>query len=117
MFVGMSDFTTGEFDLSPLVTSLTSDGASQPNGFSYGDYEIINDGLGNPVRRITNASFAPTATIDRTVSTATADLFTYTFEKDGSTYYVEHKPYAQAFPTATYPQELQSAIDQFFSAL
>ena len=117
MFVGMSDFTTGEFELSPLVTSLTSDGASQPNGFSYGDYEIINDGLGNPLRRITNASFAPTATIDRTVTIATADLFTYTFEKDGSTYYVEHKPYAQAFPTATYPQELQTAIDQFFSAL
>lgn len=117
MFVGMSDFTTGEFEISPLVTSLTSTGASQPNGFSYGDYAIINDGQGNLVRRITNASFAPTATIDRTVTTATADLFTYTFVRDGSTYYVEHKPYADAFPTATFPQQLQTAVDQFFSAL
>lgn len=117
VFVGMSDFTTGEFELSSLVTSLTSSDVSEPNGFSFGNYEVVNDEQGNLVRRITNASFAPSATIDRTITTATADIFTYTFAIDGSTYYVEHKPYAQAFPAVAFPQQLQTAIDQFFSTL
>ena len=116
MFVGMSDFTTGEFNLAPLISSLTANDGSQPSGFSFGDYEVINV-AGDTVRRITNASFAPTATIDRKVTTATSDLFTYTFQRDGNTYFVEHKPYAQAFPDASFPQALQTAIDQFFSNL
>lgn len=116
IFVGLRDFTTGEFDLPPLVTSLTTEG-SQPEGFSFGDFEIFSDEQGNTIRRLTNASFAPTAIIDRNVTTATEDLFTYSFERDGSTFFVEHKPYSEAFPTATFPEELQTAIDQFFNAL
>ena len=117
MFVGLEDFTTGAINVEPLIASLTSDGATQPAGFSFGDFEIFTDADGNLTRRLTNASFAPTATIDRVVTVATNDLFTYTFERDGETFHVQHKPYSVAFPGAVFPEELQSAIDQFFTAL
>jgi len=118
MFLGMSDYVTGSFDETTLVNSLTdvANGGS-PAGFSFGDYEIILDDQDNVVRRITNASFAPTAIIDRTVTEANEDKFTYLMEKDGVKYYVEHKRYAHAFPQATYPKSLQTAVDITFTAI
>jgi len=90
-------------------------GLNNADGFSFGEYEIVDDGVGNIIRRITNASFAPNAVIDRSLTTVTADEFTYSLERDGNTYHVEHKPYAQAFPAAVYPEDLQTAVDGFFT--
>lgn len=117
IFLSMSDYTTGEFNETALVSSLTdvANGGS-PAGFSFGDYKIIINGQDKAVRRITNASFAPTATIDRTITEASEDKFTYLMEKDGVKYYVEHKRYAQAFSEATYPKSLQTAVDATFTA-
>lgn len=118
LFIGMSDYTKGTFNQDALVTSINAvtDSGSKPAGFAHGDYAIVKNDKGDTVRRITNASFAPTKVIDRTVTVATADEFGYTFNKNGNTYYVEHKPYAAAFPGTTYPAVLQTAVDSFFSA-
>ena len=105
-FVGMSDFSIGSFNEASLIQSLDEvvSNNANPASFSYGDYAIIRDGQGNSIRRIRNASFAPTAVIDRTVTVANAQEFGYIFTaQDGLTYYVEHKPYAEAFPNATFP--------------
>ncbi len=118
-FLGLEDFTIGTLNDTALIESLNdvATNGSDPTGFSFGDYAAIRDGQGNAIRRLRNASFAPTAVIDRVVTVATDELFTYTFEQDGSTFHVQHKPYATAFPNATFPAELQMAIDRFFSAL
>ena len=90
---------------------------TSPQGFSYGDYEITRNEKGENIRRITNASFAPMAIINRTVTVANSKEFGYTFTaSDNNTYYVEHKPYADAFPNMVYSQALQTAVDQFFAA-
>ncbi|MEH6823813.1 MAG: hypothetical protein V7629_07910 [Motiliproteus sp.] len=118
LFLSMTDYRTGELDVTSLSVSLATVAAGQgsPQGFAHGDYEVIQNDQGNRVRRITNASFAPTAVIDRQVTTATADEFTYTFTaSNGSTYYVEHKPYTSAFSGKAYPKKLQRAVDQFFA--
>lgn len=112
VFIGLSDFTTGELAQDALIDALNTNNAS---GFSFGDYVIVDDGTGNIVRRLTNASFAPDAVIDRRLTTVTAEEFTYSFERDGNTYHVEHKPYAQAFPSAVFPADLQTAVDGFFT--
>lgn len=118
MFIGMSDYTMGKFDETALINSLmdVADNGS-PVGFSFGDYEIILDDQDDTVRRITNASFAPTAIIDRTVTEASAVKFTYLMEKDGIKYYVEHERYADAFAGVTYSQALQTAVDVTFTAI
>lgn len=117
MFIGMSDYTKGTFNQDALVSSINAvtETGSKPKGFAHGDYEVVKDDNGNTTRRITNASFAPSKVIDRTVTVATADEFGYTFNKNGNTYYVEHKPYAAAFPEATYPAVLQTAVDSFLA--
>jgi len=118
IFLGMSDYITGEFNEIALVNSLmdvVNDGS--PVGFSFGDYEIILDNQNNTVRRITNASFAPAAIIDRTVIEASEVTFTYLMEKDGIEYYVEHERYADVFPGVNYPQTLQTAVDATFTAI
>lgn len=117
LFVGMNDFTTGEFDHVALVDSLVavSNDEANPQGFAKGDYQLLLNEQGQVTRRITKASFAPTATIDRVVTEATENKFTYTFSKNGETYYVEHLNYADAFKGQTYPQTLQTAIDAFFA--
>ena len=117
IFVGMNNHADGEFDEVSLIPALNAvmTENSQPSGFGYGDYEIVTDPEGNIIRKITNASFAPGSIINRTVTTATVDKFTYTFDRNGNTYYVEHLPYGMAFPETIYPQALQTAIDQFFS--
>jgi len=111
-FVRLSDFTTGALDKDALIVAFNADKA---DGFSFGEYEIIDDGAGNFTRRITNASFAPDAVIDRSLTTVTPDEFTYSLERNGNTYHVEHKPYALAFPAAVYPEDLQTAVEGFFS--
>lgn len=118
IFVGMNDYKKGEFNEQSLIATFDAviNNGTQPNGFSYGDYQIISDQSGNTIRRISNASFAPNAIIDRTVTEATATKFTYTFVRDGETYYVEHQPYSVAFPKVTFPQALHTAIDKFFTA-
>jgi len=117
MFIGMSDYTKGTFNQDALVSSINAatNSGSKPKGFAHGDYEVVKDDNGNTTRRITNASFAPSKVIDRTVTVATPAEFGYTFNKNGKTYYVEHKPYAVAFPEATYPAVLQTAVDSFFA--
>lgn len=119
MFVGMSDYQTGEFDEAAMVDSINAvaNESEQPSSFSYGDYEVIHDGEGNSIRRITNASFAPTATIDRTITQISNSEFGYVFTaSNGGTYYVEHKPYTTAFEDRIYPELLQGAVDNFFTA-
>ncbi|WP_432473167.1 hypothetical protein [Amphritea sp. HPY] len=117
MFIGMTDYTKGTFNQDALVSSINAvtETGSKPAGFAHGDYAIVKDDKGSITRRITNASFAPTKVIDRTVTVATADEFGYTFNKNGNTYYVEHKPYGAAFPGATYPAKLQTAVDSFLA--
>lgn len=117
LFVGMTDYTTGEFDESSLITSLdtTATYGDAPQGYSFGEYQILLDEQENAFRRMTNASFAPTAVIDRVVTEASAEKFTYTFSKNGETYYVEHQNYLTAFPTQTYSTSLQTAVDNFFT--
>ena len=112
MFIGLNDFTASELATDALIVALNADSA---NGFSFGDYQIIDDGAGNSIRRLSNASFAPDAVIDRNLTTITADEFTYSFEGDGIIYHVEHKPYAQVFPGAIYPEDVQTAVNGFFT--
>ncbi|GGK56095.1 hypothetical protein [Amphritea balenae] len=117
MFIGMSDYTKGTFNQDSLVSSINAvtDSGSKPKGFAHGDYAVVKDDKGSTVRRITNASFAPSKVIDRTVTVATPEEFGYTFNKNGNTYYVEHKPYGSAFPGVTYPAALQTAVESFFA--
>lgn len=117
LFIGMDDYTTGDFNDDSLISSLNAviENNEAPKGYAFGDYKVILDDSGKAVRRITNASFAASAIIDRVVTEATLDKFTYTFTKEGKTYYVEHENYAAAFPKQTYPATLQTAIDNFFT--
>ena len=118
LFIGMADYTTGDFDETSLTSNLnaTTDNGSAPKGFAFGNYQIVLNDQENAVRRITNASFAPSAVIDRTVTEANSDKFTYTFTKNGKTYYVEHKNYQTAFPEQRYPAALQVAVEKFFTS-
>jgi len=94
------DIETGEFDLGDVSALVRNSGK----------YELIADEAGNLSRRVYDTTFGYTHT--RTITHLSAKEFTYTFENDGQTYYVEHRPYFKVYPGVPYPEELETAVQK-----
>jgi len=113
IFVFLKDYTTGEFNLPEIsenIKNINKD--DKASGFVYGDLKIVELN-GEVVRELHNPSFNTNIVIKRVISEVNKNIFTYKFEKDGSTYYVEHRPYKDVFSNKKYPTELQEAVDKF----
>lgn len=96
---------TGEFDLSDISALVKNSGK----------YELLVDGSGHLVRRVYDTRFGYTHT--RVIEQLSDKEFTYIFEKDGESYFVEHLPYRTVYPEVSYPARLQAAIDKLFSGM
>jgi hypothetical protein len=94
------DIETGEFDLGDVSVLVRNSGK----------YELIADEEGNLSRRVYDTTFGYTHT--RTITHLSAKEFTYSFDKDGQTYYVEHRPYGSVYPGVLYPKELETAVEK-----
>ncbi len=114
IFIFMKDYQNGTFNLPTIVDNIknTTTTGSKASGFAYGDVRVVEVD-GELVRELHKPSFNPNIVVKRTITEIDDKVFAYKFDKDGETYYVEHKKYSDAFPNSTYPLDLQDAIDNF----
>jgi hypothetical protein len=97
------DTKTGKFDLSNISALVKNNGR----------YELTYDPDGKLTRRLYDTALGYTNS--RVIERLIPDEFAYIINKNGETFIVEHRPFAVKYPGATYPAELQDAINRLFS--
>ncbi|UJF17006.1 hypothetical protein L0B53_03430 [Vibrio sp. SS-MA-C1-2] len=106
MFIFMSDHHKGTFNENIASNIEATIEGSDPKGFVHGEFSVELNENGDVVRKLFGGQ--------RIVTEATNEMFTYKMVVEGETYFVEHQPYALAFPKQQYPVELEQAVNDFF---
>ena len=116
--ISSAQYKDGKFifvPVDPNTGDFTSPMTAETHTSNFGNYELYTID-GTLTRRLFNTNFGYTN--ERKVTQLDSSKFTYLFtpSNDSVMYYVEHEPYHTVFPNKTYPDSLNTLVNERFNS-